>query len=563
MLVGPNNTGKSRTLVELQQWLSLEHYVEPPANAFFVLDEPGVEQLLDGSQTRDWLLERRYSWVNDHDHVARFRTINSGEQTVESVAHSWPPAERSSRLGSLGSHLVRGLWCGERLQHLGAPNRLDHDGHPDHPVHWLVRDKALLQAFDSAIWTAFGMHVIVDAWGTSILLRVSRNQTQSDFVGTSEDGLPDADLVRRLRQLPTLESQSDGVRSFAGMVLTLLTAQFPTVLLDEPEAFLHPPQARLLGRSLAEFQRDGQLLVATHSLDVLLGLVESRPEKVLIVRLTRDGERTSCRTLPPDQLAGLWRDPLLRFSRALDGLFHDGVVVCEGDTDSQFYSAIAARADPDATPTPGRHVMFTYAGSKHRIPLIVRALRALDVPVRAAVDFDILSSESELRTLVEATGSGMTGEMSSDLKLVNSHIRGGAVAPKVGPVADAIEEALSGSRGRELDASDVRGIRQIIEPPTGWRDAKRRGLAAVPPAEATVAAKRLLATLRAAGIFVVPSGEVESFVPEVGGKGPRWVVQVVEEGHLDAADEATKFVGEILASIPNGRSEIDHEQPSR
>ena len=48
-----------------------------------------------------------------------------------------------------------------------------------------------------------------------------------------------------------LKRQGDGMRSFASVVLHLLATVTPSILmLDEPEAFLHPPQARLLGTSL-------------------------------------------------------------------------------------------------------------------------------------------------------------------------------------------------------------------------------------------------------------------------------------------------------------------------
>jgi hypothetical protein len=48
--------------------------------------------------------------------------------------------------------------------------------------------------------------------------------------------------------LPLLHEQGDGVRSFVGLLHSL--ARLPLVLIDEPEAFLHPPHARLLGRVL-------------------------------------------------------------------------------------------------------------------------------------------------------------------------------------------------------------------------------------------------------------------------------------------------------------------------
>ena len=55
-----------------------------------------------------------------------------------------------------------------------------------------------------------------------------------------------------MRQFQTLDEQGDGFRSYVGVVLSVLLSEGRTILLDEPEAFLHPMQARRLGAWLAE-----------------------------------------------------------------------------------------------------------------------------------------------------------------------------------------------------------------------------------------------------------------------------------------------------------------------
>jgi predicted ATPase len=134
--------------------------------------------------------------------------------------------------------------------------------------------------------------------------------------------------MQDLQRLPLVQHQGDGIRSFIGIMLTLVAASYPIVLIDEPEAFLHPPQARLLGRKLAAEARDrAQVIIATHSIDVLLGLLDADDASVTIARLTRQGDVNPVAVLSPDQLRELWRDPLLRYSNVLDGLFHRGVVL--------------------------------------------------------------------------------------------------------------------------------------------------------------------------------------------------------------------------------------------
>ena len=60
---------------------------------------------------------------------------------------------------------------------------------------------------------------------------------------------------------------SDGVQAFTGLVMTVIAGEERIMLVDEPEAFLHPSLANLLGKKLSTVMsnRSGNLLVSTHS----------------------------------------------------------------------------------------------------------------------------------------------------------------------------------------------------------------------------------------------------------------------------------------------------------
>ena len=546
VLVGPNNSGKSRTLQELLQRLALAPGQQVPVNQSFVLDGVQIDRLMDAAQLRDWLQINRHCWVDGHGN-SHVRTLGVGDLQLGQVESLW---RSDTTLWSLATHLIRGLWCGERLGYLGSPGRMEHQQPPDHPIQLLVTRTDLRQQFGEAFREAFGRNVIVDAWGQNIRLRLSPDRTQADFRLSSATGMPEESAaLDELRSLPMIESQSDGVRSFAGMLLTVLTNRYPIVLLDEPEAFLHPPQARLLGRYLSAFRQEGQVFVATHSLDVLLGLIEARPENVMVVRLTRENEQTSPRVLPPAQLAGIWADPFLRFSRTLDGLFHQAVVACEGDTDTQFYSMILELLKRRGDVPPSLDVMFTYCGSKERIPLVASALHAIGVPVRAIADFDLLSTRDTLERVVGALGGHFDDTLASLWATLSGQLRGSEVIPTIGAVRTAVLEALGDSDQDPASKSVTAKARAALNPTTGWAAAKRSGVAAVPAGDATIALKGLLEGLAAFGVHVVPTGEVESFVKMVPGKGPRWVIDVVEAGLHEEADEAHRFLGDVLKGL--------------
>ena len=97
-------------------------------------------------------------------------------------------------------------------------------------------------------------------------------------------------------------------------------------------------------------------------------------------------------------------------------------MICEGDADCRFYSAVldATKSSADSE-TRRRDAFFTHCGGKARLPLVVRALREVDVPVRAVADFDILADEQPLRSVVEALSSDWA-TVESDWRTVKASV---------------------------------------------------------------------------------------------------------------------------------------------
>ena len=114
------------------------------------------------------------------------------------------------------------------------------------------------------------------------------------------------------------------MRSLLGLLLPLISATHQVVLVDEPEAFLHPPQARALGSALARLakQRQLQVIVATHDRNIVSGLLKAENVDVSVARLSRSENTTQSHQLDANNLRAIWGDPVLRYSNALDGLFH-------------------------------------------------------------------------------------------------------------------------------------------------------------------------------------------------------------------------------------------------
>jgi predicted ATPase len=97
------------------------------------------------------------------------------------------------------------------------------------------------------------------------------------------------------------------MRSFAGVLLATSVGRESIMLIDEPEAFLHPPQARLLGTTLVQDRnKEQQLFIATHSTDMLRGVLDTESTDVRVVRIRRNGLTNTVRLLSNDRIKELW-----------------------------------------------------------------------------------------------------------------------------------------------------------------------------------------------------------------------------------------------------------------
>ena len=528
VLVGPNNVGKTRTLQEIEQFLKQPRIDE---RSLFALRDISVKRISSGEQLVQWLRGHRPVLKFDPpqgDHVVTFS--GQGERLqLDAVPGHWAAGDRQW-LGPLGSHLVRTLYCSDRLGYLNNAQKLEYGAQPSQPLHYLIENERLLSDFRDAFAKAFRMNLIIDGFGNSIQMRASHTLTQDDFSSTTDNGIASAEVMARINGVPPIHVQSDGVRSFTGILLTLLAGQFPLVLIDEPEAFLHPPQARLLGQHLAQWHRRGQVFIATHSLDVLLGLIEKAPERVLIVRLTRSAGVASPHILPPSSLANISRDPLLRYSRVLDGLFHHAVILCEAERDCTFYAASLDEAgERSGLSFSPRDVLFVPGGGKDGFPRMIKTLKAVSVPAVVIPDIDLLDNEGKLRTLVEAVG-GDWNSFESRYRIATESFRRPRPGITNAQVLKAVEDVLRPIAAEQYDHKTKEAVRVAMRVnPSPWQELKDYGMDAF-KRQARKEAEECVRQLRDLGIVLVERGELENLAPLVESrKGPGWIKSALEE----------------------------------
>ena len=423
---------------------------------------------------------------------------------------------------------------------------------PSHPIHMLYDDDRLEHKISQYFRRAFGEDLILDRLGgNKIPLRVGRRRHPAQ----GEDRVSRTYIERLRDSTKLLQEQGDGMRSFASVILHLLAPTTPSILLlDEPEAFLHPPQVRLLGEIIAkEKSSRAQLFVATHSPDVLHGLVNVAPDHLRLLRIQRDGNINHIKELDKEHVRKISADPLMKYSSVMSGVFHERVIICESDADCMFYSSLLDLQEVHGGRQPD--VFFVHANGKHRMAMLAEALVALDVPVDIIADIDVLNDMGVLKTVIEALdGDWRTVEpvATAVKKAIEEHkpwlsfdeIRKG--------IQELLSTPLSGDDSVKKLHSRIKAIFSKASP---WDAIKNAGKSALPPGQATQQFQKLEGLCRQSGLWIVPVGEMEGFCKSIGDHGPGWVQQVIEQKELandPDLEDARKFVREIWTS----RSEL-------
>ncbi len=297
-----------------------------------------------------------------------------------------------------------------------------------------------------------------------------------------------------------IQDASDGVKAFTGIITQIIAGDPSVILIDEPEAFLHPALSFKLGKEVAvsAASSDKRLFVSTHSANFVMGCIQSGAP-TNIVRLTYQHGVPTARTLPNEKLLRLMRNPLLRSTGVLEGLFYESVVVTESDSDRAFYQEINERLLRSCPLKGIPNCLFLNAQNKQTIHHIVQPLRELGIPAAGIVDVDILKDGGKNWT---------------------DFLKGGFI-PEVS----------------NIGFGQIRSaIRQKCED-TG-KDMKRDGGVEILDATDKEAAQNLFRQLGEYGLFVVESGELESWLKALGatGHGPSWLIDIFEKMGEDPDD---------------------------
>lgn len=493
VFTGANNCGKSQVLKDIENETDSGIKLKP-----LVLSSSEIEFI--GNIDNESFLKETFT-INDQGYYQLLSPVSIF--TLSTLKHIWSSHNLQN---GLSSAFVKRLGTEKRLTLSNAMNRNGH--YEGNPIYKLSKSENIASQISDYFHEAFGEDLVVNRNEMqTIPLHVGTAPDKKSYTMDQHD-----DYYKLIAELPQLQDQGDGMRSFASVLLDTFTSDYSITLIDEPEAFLHPPQARILGKMLARHNPQArQLFISTHSEDFLQGLLDANNDNVTVIRIDRHKDINKMSILENEKIKNLWGNPILKYSNILSGLFHEKVVVCESDYDCLFYQALMDsiyEENHEISPD----ILFTHCGGKNRIKDVVAALKAVNVSVIAITDFDILNLSQNMKPLAAAFKLDWDTQLKDNMKVI-------------------------------YDSMNAKGSNNT-DP---WEAIKKIGKAGF-SGEAPAAYEHVENKCKAAGLYIVPVGEMECFDKTVNKEKKEWVYHILENYDLSTEpklEEARRFIMEI------------------
>ncbi len=496
VFVGPNNSGKSRVLIEIENYcrrtMGQPNDVILDKMEFSEYSRDAIEEELSKIE----LTPQMGEVVNPGNVIIGklnpqnnqvFRAQVNKEGLINEAMN--PNQRRGYYSTFMNMYTVR-LDGTNRLNLLNEQDAGDLQKTPINHLSYLFINNDLRTEVRRIVHDAFSKYFVIDPTNIGKLrVRLSDREPNNE---REEKGW-EQEAIEFHKKAIEISKASDGVKAFVGIITTILAGDPKVALIDEPEAFLHPALSNKLGKEIARAlaRSRKRLFVATHSASFLMGCIQSG-SPLNIVRLTYNSKTPTARVLPQDKILPLMRNPLLRSTGVLNGLFYESVVVTESDADRAFYQEINERlllvGDKRGIPS----CLFLNAQNKQTVWDIVKPLRELGIPALGIVDVDVLKEGGKV--------------WQKPLE--------GAFVPEIS------HQTLNTQRRDILNAMENTG-----------KDMKRDGGINILERADKEACENFLEQLFEYGILIVPGGELESWLNHlsVSGHGSQWLINVFEK----------------------------------
>lgn len=349
----------------------------------------------------------------------------------------------------------------------------------------------------------------------------------------------------KLENLENLNEQGDGIRSAVAILASLIVNESSIYLIDEPETFLHPPQARIIGNNIVELSRNKQCFISTHDIDLIRGILEKKSSRVKIIKINRLNNTNNFYELDNESILTIANDKNLKYSNILNGLFYHNVVLCENESDCKFYSAILDSLNNKVY----QNTLFCAVGGKDQFKCIIPLLKKLKINYLVIADLDLIDNKEKLKKLLNSISVGLYNNIKSthDMFLKLFEEKSYSLIKKQKDIKKEIIKLFNDDE--YMSPETAKKIKTILKNVSSLKLLKSNGKASIPSGVCTERFDEIIGLLNDNNIYVVECGEIENFIPQVALHGDAWVEEVFRKySDIDDPiyDDVKKFLKKVF-----------------
>lgn len=336
--------------------------------------------------------------------------------------------------------------------------------------------------------------------------------------------------------------QWDWMKSYTWIISTLIAWEKNTYFIDEPESFLHPPQAFHLWQQIWELS-EWQIFIATHSQDFIKWLLKANSDRVKIFRILRNVNNCSLIEINKDELNEIQNDAFLHYSNFLDSLFNNHTIVCEDQSDCLFYNRIMDIVLKELG-QQDMSINFVYTWWKERFPRIYKLLKKRWIKFTIIGDIDVLNSFDLLSHIFW----GNISEINEDYETFQEFIQNNVwtISVKWAELKERINDIFTDEE--TITKNDKKRLEKFFEelkkPWDQFKISWKYIFWEVTPEYFN----RIINFMEENHVFLVPFWEMENFIPEFEERKKEFVYRVIL---LDSHDEKLNEVKEFIWRIVN------------
>lgn len=512
VFVGANNVGKSRALKDIKNDI-LESSSKKVIVDEIEYQDTNFEEINMmnyfknnfelGSNGYDIAVDVNYTYnYNEHN----FQNVKSGDKHFYKVLFSFLSTE--SRLNMTAP--ISYSFIKDKLS-FGIMRKLE-------------RDKKSITKLNDILFSCFGKKIdISEGLWQGAVSKLYKFGTKDEIDKSVSADTREARCL--LEVLENLDDQGDGIRSAVAILASLITTTHSLYLIDEPETFLHPPQARILGRNIVDLSQNKQCFISTHNIDLLRGMLEKDYARIKIIKINRTDNVNEFHVLDNDSIKVISNDKNLKYSNILNGLFYNTVVLCENESDCKFYSALLEKIDSDCY----QNTLFCAVGGKDQFKIIIPLLNKLKINFLVIADLDLINNRDKLKDLINSIEDNKYNQISSIHNDFLNMFESGA-DNQVKKQSVIKEEILSFITDAPYMSDETASkIRQVLKNISHLKLLKNCGKSCLPAGECVQKYNQIIYFLNESNIFVVECGEIERFITEIDGHGSLWVEEVFKK----------------------------------